>query len=63
MKGHINGKPISSMLVDGRAIINLMPYSLFKKLGGSEDNLIKTNMTVSSVGGGELMGAKGVVSM
>jgi hypothetical protein len=40
-----------------------MPYSLFKKLGGSDDELIKTNMTVSGVGGGEPMGAKGVVSM
>jgi hypothetical protein len=39
-----------------------MPYSLFKKLGGSDDELIKTNMTVSGVGG-ELMGAKGVISM
>jgi hypothetical protein len=63
MKGHINGKPISRMLVDGRAIVNLMPYSLFKKLGGSDDELIKTNMTVSGVGGGEPMGAKGVISM
>jgi hypothetical protein len=62
MKGHINGKPISRMLVDGGAIVNLMPYSLFKKLGGSDDELIKTNMTVSGVGG-ELMGAKGVISM
>jgi hypothetical protein len=35
---------------------------LFKKLGGSDDELIKTNMTVSGVGG-ELMGAKGVISM
>jgi hypothetical protein len=50
------------MLVDGGAIVNLMPYSLFKKLGGSDDELIKTNMTVSGVGG-ELMGAKGVISM
>jgi hypothetical protein len=32
MKGHINGKPISRMLVDGGAIVNLMSYSLFKKL-------------------------------
>jgi hypothetical protein len=63
MKGHINGKPISRMLVDGGAIVNLMSYFLFKKLGGSNDELIKTNMTVSSVGGSELMGAKGVVSM
>jgi hypothetical protein len=51
------------MLVDRGAIINLMPYSLFKKLGGSDDELIKTNMIVSGVGGGEPMGAKGVVSM
>jgi hypothetical protein len=63
MKGHINGKPISRMLVDGGAIVNLMPYSLFKKLGGSDEELIKTNMIVSGVGGGEPMGAKGVISM
>jgi hypothetical protein len=63
MKGHINGKPISRMLVDGGSIVNLMPYSLFKKLGGSDDELIKTNMTVSGVRGGEPMGAKGVISM
>jgi hypothetical protein len=63
MKGHINGKPISRMLVDEGAITNLIPNSLFKKLGGSDDELIKTNMIVSGVGGGEPMGAKGVVSM
>ena len=63
MKGHINGKPISRMLVDGGAIVNLMPYSLFKKLGGSDEELIKTNMTVSGVGGGKPIGAKGVISM
>jgi hypothetical protein len=62
MKGHINGKPISHMLVDGGAIVNLMPHSLFKKLGDSDDELIKTNMIVSGVGGGEPMGAKGVIS-
>jgi hypothetical protein len=58
MKGHINGKPISCMMVDGGAIVNLMPYSLFKKLGGSDDELIKTNMTISGVGGGKPTGAK-----
>jgi hypothetical protein len=30
MKGHINGKPIPQMLVDGGAIVNLMSYSLFE---------------------------------
>jgi hypothetical protein len=63
MKGHINGKPISRMLVDGGAIVNFMSYSLFKKLGGSDNELIKTNMIVSGVGGGKPMGAKGVISM
>jgi len=63
LKGFLNGKPVSRMLVDGGAIVNLMPYSLFTKLGGKDEELIKTNMTVSGVGGGEPMGAKGVTSM
>lgn len=63
MRGHLNGKPISRMLVDGGAIVNLMPYSLYKKLGGKDEELIKTNMTVSGVGGGNPIGTKGVASM
>ena len=63
MRGHINGRPIFRMLVDGGAIVNLMPYSLYKKLGGTDEELIKTNMTVSGVGGGDPIGAKGVASM
>ena len=63
MRGHLNGKLISRMLVDGGAIVNLMPYSLYKKLGGKDEELIKTNMTVSGVGGGDLIGGKGVASI
>ena len=63
MRGHINGKPVTHMLVDGGAIVNLMPYSLFKKLGGKDDELIKTNMTVNDIGGGDLIDAKGVAFM
>ncbi len=33
LNGHIDGKPISCMLVDGGAAMNLMSYSLLKKLG------------------------------
>ena len=51
------------MLVDGGAIVNLMPYSLYKKLGGKDEELIKTNMTVSGMGGCDPIGAKGVASM
>ena len=63
MRGHINGRPISRMLVDRGAIVNLMPYLLYKKLGGTDEELIKANMTVSGVGGGDPIGAKGVASM
>ena len=60
-RGHVNGKSIfSRMLMDGGAIVNLMPYSLYKKLGGKDEKLIKTNMTVSGVGGGDPIGARGL---
>jgi hypothetical protein len=37
------------MLVDGGAIVYLMLYFLIKKLGGSDEELIKTNMTEASL--------------
>ena len=43
--------------------MNLMPYSLYKKLGGTDEELIKANMMVSGVGGGDPIGAKGVAFM
>ena len=42
LRGHINGKPVTRMLVDGGAIVNLMPYSLYKKLGGQDEDLIRS---------------------
>jgi hypothetical protein len=63
MRGHINGKPVTRMLVDGGAIVNLVPYLLYKKLGGQDEDLIKTNMTVSGVGRNKPISANGVASM
>jgi hypothetical protein len=63
VKGHINGMPVHNILVDSGAIVNLMPYSLYKKLGGTADELIKTNMTISGVGGCDPIPTKGVASM
>jgi hypothetical protein len=60
---HLDGKPISQMLIDGGTIINLMSYSFFKKVGKSDEELIKTNMSFNSVGGADPIGAKGVSSM
>jgi hypothetical protein len=50
--GHIDGKPISRMLVDGSAGIILMPYSIFKNLGREDDKHMKTNLTLNDMGGG-----------
>jgi hypothetical protein len=62
IRGHINGKPISRMLVDGGAAVNLMPYSIFKKLRREDDELVKTNLTLNDMGGSP-MEARGVISM
>jgi hypothetical protein len=51
------------MLVDGGAIINFMLYSFFKNMGKSDEEVVKTNMMINSVGGGDPIGAKGVTSM
>jgi hypothetical protein len=50
VRGHIDGIPIAKMLVDGGATVNLIPYSLYRKLGKQDDELVKTNMTLSGVG-------------
>jgi hypothetical protein len=62
IRGHIDRKPISRILIDGGAAINLMPYSVFKKLGREDDELMKTNLMLNGVGGNP-MEARGVVSM
>jgi hypothetical protein len=51
------------MLVDNGAIMNLMPYLLYKKLCGTDEELIKTNMMISGVGGGAPILARGVPNM
>ena len=51
VKGFIDGKPMSKMLVDGGASINLMPYTTFHKLGKGLGDLIETNMMLKDFGG------------
>jgi hypothetical protein len=50
IRGHIDGKPVSRMLVDGGTVVNLMSYIIFKKLGREDDELMKTNLTLNNVG-------------
>jgi hypothetical protein len=51
MKGFIDGKPMSKMLVDGGASINLMPYTTFRKLGKGLEDLIEIDMVLKDFGG------------
>jgi hypothetical protein len=51
------------MLVDGGATMNLMPYSLYRKLGKRDDKLVKTNMMLNGVGSDSSIKAKGVTSV
>jgi hypothetical protein len=50
IQGHIDGKPISRMFIDSGAVVNLMPYSVFKKLGREDDELVKANLTLNGIG-------------
>ena len=63
VRGHIYRRPVSRMLVDGGAVVNVMPYSLFRKLGKVDAELVKTNMTLAGVGGENPIEAKGIASM
>jgi hypothetical protein len=51
------------MLVDNGAIVNVMPYSLYEKLGGTDEELVRTNTTITGVGGGALIPARGIANM
>jgi hypothetical protein len=49
IKGHINGTPINHILVDNGESMNLMPYSLYKKMLSLDEKLIKSSMMISGV--------------
>jgi hypothetical protein len=60
IRGHLDGTPIEHMLVDGGASINILPLSLFKKLGHVEGDHKCTNLSVSGFAG-DPMEAKGII--
>ena len=51
LKGFVDGKPITKMLVDGGAAVNIMPYVMLCKLGNSSDDLTKTDMMLKDFEG------------
>jgi hypothetical protein len=59
---HIDRKAVSRMLINSGATINLMSYSIIKKLRREDDELMKTNLTLNGVGDNP-MEAQGVISV
>jgi hypothetical protein len=51
LKCYVDGKPITKMLVDGGAAVNVMPYTTFRKLGKGPEDLLKTDMMLRDFGG------------
>jgi len=44
VKGRVDGQPMTKILVDGGATINIMPYAVYWKLGKGYQDLTKTDM-------------------
>jgi hypothetical protein len=62
LKGYINGQPVNKMLVDTAAAVNIMSYSVLRRLGRSTRDLIKTNITLSDFNG-QTSEAQGVLNV
>jgi hypothetical protein len=62
LKGYINSHPVNKMLVDTGATVNIMPYSVLRRLGRSAEDLIKTIVTLSDFNG-QASEAQGVLNM
>ena len=55
IKAYVNGKPVNRVLIDGEAMLNVMPYSTDKRLGRSCKDLRETNMTMSNFTKGNIL--------
>ena len=57
-----NGIPLSRVLVDNGAAVNIMPFRTLKKLGKERARLIPTSTTIAGFAG-ESKNAKGIISI
>ena len=51
LKGFVDGKPITKMLVDRGAAVNIMSYAMLRKLGKGSEDLTKTDMMLKDFEG------------
>jgi hypothetical protein len=47
LRGYVNGKPLTKMSVDGGAVVNVMPYATFRKLGLGLRDLMPTSIVLN----------------
>ena len=51
VKGRVDGQPISNILIDGGAAVNIMPYAVYRKLSKGDQDLTKTDMMLKDFEG------------
>jgi hypothetical protein len=51
LKGYVDGKPLTKMIVDGGAAVNVMPYTTFRKLGMGLEDLTPTSIILNDFAG------------
>jgi len=51
VKGRVDGQPMTKILIDGGAAINIMPYAVYRKLGKGDHDLTKTDMMLKDFEG------------
>jgi hypothetical protein len=61
IKGHVDGNPMGCLMVDGGASVNIMPLVTFQKLRYREEDLKRTNMSLTGFAG-KPAEARGIIS-
>jgi hypothetical protein len=51
LRGYVNGKPLTKMFVDGGAVVNVMSYTTFRKLGTGPGDLTPTSIVLNDFAG------------
>ena len=51
VKGRVDGQPMTKILVDGGAAINIIPYAVYRKLGRGDQDLTKTDVMLKDFEG------------
>ena len=48
VRSHLNGRPVSKVLIDNGLVVNVMPLRMLRDLGRSINDMIEIEVTVSA---------------